>query len=463
MEFIGRQRELDLLRRELDLVGRGGRRPGRCLVLRGRRRVGKSRLLEEFTERSGVPTVFFTAAGAPPVVELSEFRREALASDLPGRELFDGVSLDSWEAALRLLASALPETGPSIVVLDELPYLVSSEPGFEGILQRVWDRVLSRRPVLLVLVGSDLSMMAALDDYGRPFHQRGTPMILAPLNPADVGDMLQLDAADSIDAYLVTGGLPLICADWSPGMDRMGFLADAFASPTSALVVSAELVLAAEFPADAQPRVVLGAVGTGERTFSALQRTTGLPAPSLNRALGLLVRKNIIAAERPLSTAPSRETRYRVTDPYLRFWLFFLGSRISEIDRGRGDRVLERVRAGWSSWAGRAVEPVVREALLRLEEPAAVGGYWTRNNDVEIDLVGADRVPVARRIDFVGSIKWRTDRAFDARDLADLLRERDRVPGAGPETPMVAVTRGSVAVEGLAGSYRPADLVEAWR
>jgi AAA+ ATPase superfamily predicted ATPase len=246
-------------------------------------------------------------------------------------------------------------------------------------------------------------------------------------------------------------------------MDRMGFLADAFASPTSALVVSAELVLAAEFPADAQPRVVLGAVGTGERTFSALQRTTGLPAPSLNRALGLLVRKNIIAAERPLSTAPSRETRYRVTDPYLRFWLFFLGSRISEIDRGRGDRVLERVRAGWSSWAGRAVEPVVREALLRLEEPAAVGGYWTRNNDVEIDLVGADRVPVARRIDFVGSIKWRTDRAFDARDLADLLRERDRVPGAGPETPMVAVTRGSVAVEGLAGSYRPADLVEAWR
>lgn len=155
----------------------GGSRPGRCLLLRGRRRVGKSRLVEVFAERSGVPSMYFTASGAAPALELSEFQREVLASDLPGRELFEGVALQSWDAALRLLASALPQDRPSVVVLDELPYLAASDPGFEGMLQRVWDRVLARRRVLLLLVGSDLSMMAALNEYGRPFHQRATPMV----------------------------------------------------------------------------------------------------------------------------------------------------------------------------------------------------------------------------------------------------------------------------------------------
>lgn len=431
-------------------------------MLRGRRRVGKSRLVEVFVERSEVPSMYFTASGAASALELRELGREVLASDLPGRELFEGVAPHSWEAALRLLASALPQDSPSVVVIDELPYLAASDPGFEGMLQRIWDRVLSRCPVLLLLVGSDLSMMTALNEYGRPFHQRATPMVLQPLSPAEVGHVLDLDAADAIDSHLITGGLPLICADWTPGTSRREFLRSSLAAPTSALVVSAELALAAEFPADAQPRTVLTVIGSGERTFTAIQRATGLPAASLNRALGILTRKQIVAAERPVSTSPSRETRYRVADPYLRFWLFFLGSRLSEVDRGRSDRLLARIEQGWGSWRGRAVEPVVREAMRRLADSPAVGGYWTRTNDVEVDLVGADRYPVASRVDFVGSIKWHDERGFDNHDLTGLLRGRDRVPGADDDTPLIAVSRAGIDVDGLAAGYGPADLIDAW-
>jgi hypothetical protein len=96
---------------------------------------------------------------------------------------------------------------------------------FEGILQRAWDRELSRKPVLLILIGSDLSMMEALSSYGRPFHQRGKEMVLGPLNPAEVGEMLRLEPADAFDAALVTGGLPLICAAWRPVTDLWPFLA----------------------------------------------------------------------------------------------------------------------------------------------------------------------------------------------------------------------------------------------
>lgn len=466
MDFVGRRAELRLLSRELDLVRRGGSRPGRCLLLRGRRRVGKSRLAEAFIAGADVPSVFFTAAGGSPAADRAEFAREVLASDLPGRRLFDGVRLDSWGAALRLLAAALPQDAPSVVVLDEVPYLTAADPDLEGVLQRAWDRLFSHRPVLLVLIGSDLSTMTALNDHGRPFHQRGTPMLLAPLNPADLAAMLDLPPADAVDAYLVTGGLPLICADWPTGADRREMLRDALSVPTSALVVSAELSLAAEFPAEANARAVLSAIGSGERTFSAVQRAAGVPAASLARTLDQLARKQLVAAERPLSTTPSKETRYRIEDPYLRFWLFFLGRHLAEIDRGRGDRVLDRIDRGWTSWRGRAVEPVVRDALRRTGPDAVVGAYWTRSSDVEVDLVGADRGPVARRVSLVGSVKWREEGLFDHHDLSALITARGRVPGATADTALVAVSRTGtdpgLLAGGLLSSVGPAELVAAW-
>lgn len=89
--------------------------------------------------------------------------------------------------------------------------------------------------------------------------------------------------------------------------------------PTSALLVSGERALAAEFPTEAQAHNVLAAIGHGERTFSLIARAAGgLSTTSLSRALDLLVSRRMVAAELPLSTTPSRLTRYRIEDPYLR-------------------------------------------------------------------------------------------------------------------------------------------------
>lgn len=92
-----------------------------------------------------------------------------------------------------------------------MPYLIDADSHFEGTLQRSFDRELSRKRVLLIGIGSDLAMMEALNEYGRPFHQRASEMVVPPLSPLEVGSMLGLEAADSFDAYMVTGGLPLIC------------------------------------------------------------------------------------------------------------------------------------------------------------------------------------------------------------------------------------------------------------
>lgn len=213
---------------------------------------------------------------------------------------------------------------------------------------------------------------------------------------------------------------------------------------------SAARSLAAEFPTEAQARTVLGAIGRGERTFTLIGRAAGgLNPRSVSRSLELLTSRRMVAAELPLSTKPSRETRYRIDDPYLRFWLSFIGPGIPAIERGRGDRVLDTIRAGWTSWRGRAIEPVVREALWRLGSddgqlpagPDAIGGYWPRTNDPEIDIVGADRAPIAKKITLVGSVKWLEKKPFDNRDLARLIPHRSQLPGADDTTPLLAVTR----------------------
>lgn len=120
-----------------------------------------------------MPHLFFTAsAQSSRDADLALFVEAAASSDLPGA----GV----------------------------LPYLIANDTGFEGSLQKVFDRELSRRPVLLLCIGSDLAMMEALNDYGRPFHQRATEMVIPPLNPADVAAMLDLPPADAFDAFLIT-------------------------------------------------------------------------------------------------------------------------------------------------------------------------------------------------------------------------------------------------------------------
>lgn len=448
-------------------------KPGRAILIRGRRRVGKSRLVEEFLARAGVPSVYFTASRRSTREELRLFAEEVASSDLPDADLFAGLELASWDAALRLLASAVPDSG-CVVVIDELPYLTAGDPAFEGTLQKMFDRELSRRRVLLVGIGSDLAMMEALNEYGRPFHQRATEMVLPPLSPAEVASMLGLGAADALDAYLVTGGLPLICDEWRSGLDLGAYLRRAVPDPTSALLVSAERALAAEFPAEAQAGTVLGAIGAGERTFTNIGRAAGdLQQASLNRSLKLLVDKRVVAVDQPLSTKPSpRDKRYRVADPYLRFWLAFLGPHLAEIERGRGDRVLGRIRTAWPSWRGRAIEPVLRESLDRLPPAAAgvvedgararpagvVGGYWTRTNDPEIDVVVADRGPVAQHIAAVGSIKWLENAPFDRHDLSRLLLHRAQLPGAGDDTPLLVLSRSGCEVDGVT-AYRPEDLL----
>ena len=468
--FVGRQKELETLTIALGRVDvhMDHGTPGLCLFVRGRRRVGKSRLLEVFIDRAGVPHLFFTASQQGGR-ELRLFAEEAVTSTLSNARAFAGVTPDTWDGALTLLNAALPSDQVSVVVIDEFPYLTAGDPSIEGTFQKHWDRHLSKKPVLLLLVGSNLAAMEALNTSGRPLFERGVEMVVPPLSPREVADIVgSASAQEAFDAYLITGGMPMLCDEWPTGVSADEYLETVLHESSSMFVTGALRSLDVEFPTEALARDILTRIGSGEMTFSNIARAAGgLQATSLSRGLEILTSRRIVVRQVPLSTKPSREARYRVTDPYMQFWLQFVGPYLPEIDRGRGDRTLERARLSFSRWRGRAMEPVAREALQRLlplngVDAGAVGGYWTRTNVPEIDLIGADREPVARSITFAGSIKWLDTAPLSQADFNELVTGAQRVPGIDASTPLVAVSRTGVTAKGAALALGPEHLLSAW-
>ena len=478
--FVGRSIELALLGKRLARVTSSG--AGSAIAIRGRRQVGKSRLVQEFCDQSHVPYLYFTAIkGASPVEAVASLYADLRDSTLPSDpDLVPTQSSGSWPDAFRVLASVLP-AAPAILVLDEVPWLTEQDGLFDGALQAAWDRLLSKRPLFLLLLGSDLHMMERLTSYDRPFYGRADNLLLGPLDPAETGSIIGLSGADAIDAHLVSGRLPGILRAWPHGTPALPFIEAECTDPASPLFGVPEVALMAEFPAPDQARRVLEAVGDGDRTFANIAAAAGsrdgaLPSGSLSPLLSRLVEeKRVLALDQPLSIQPGKPGLYRIADSNLRLYVGVLRAAQEQTRRGLSEAAIRLVQRRWTAWRGRAVEPLIRESLmlaaltgaLPWPDTEVVGGWWNRQFNPELDLVGADRAPVAQRVHFVGSIKW-LGTPFDGHDLAALRHDAVCVPGFTPNgTGLVVVSLSGVVPNLDRGAgplvWSPQDVVDAWR
>ncbi len=473
MEFVGRDTEMAALKAEYDRVKAG--RQGGFAWLRGRRRVGKSRLVQEFCDQIGAPYAFYQAPRREMRVALAAFVDAIARSSLPAAATFDGASYDSWPAAIRAAVQGIDPARPAILVIDELPYLTERDPDVTADLQLAWDRILEKVPLLLICIGSDVRMMESLLAERAPLYGRPTVELrVAPLDPAVVARLTDApDSAAAFDRYLIVGGFPELASSWPRGIGRKAFLRKALAHDRTPLVAAASQILISEFPRELQIRNVVEAIGHGESSYSRIQARSGVKGNTLNEALEVLAeQKGLVARELPYAVPPGKKApRYVVADPYLRFWLRFVGPHLDEIARGRPDFAIERIERDWATYRGRAVEPLVRVALERLlDEPATseglggsryVGAWWRRDHSIEVDLVGGDR-PDPTRIGFVGSVKWRERGRFSATDLEQLGASRAAVPGA-EGAKLVAVSRGGFEKGlGADATFGPDELLAAW-
>lgn len=457
MKFWGRQRELARLRDEFDAVGKSGE--GRMLAIRGRRQVGKSRLLTQFAETTGSPYLFATALKhASLTAQLSQLTTDLHASRVPlaNAELAFAATPASWVDLFSRLGLAIG-SNPAIVVIDEFPWAVETDDTLEGTLQHAWDRTLERLPVLLVLVGSDVAMMERLTGHDRPLYGRAGEMTISTFTPAEVAEALPDDrsATDVLDVYLTTGGYPRLVSSARAHASARAFVHSQLQDDQSPLSVTGLRMLDAEFRDDVGSRAVLEAIGAveiGHASFSSAVSRLGDDAATagtaVTRALPALVsNRGVVAIDTPVGAKPStRLRRYRIVDPYLRFWFRYCSPHLAAMARGRSDLAIDSYARDFPSWRGKTIEPIVHEAVFRLASQDArlaglvhVGAWWDRTGTREVDVVGALR---SRDVAVIGTIKWRMDTTVSATDVAEIAAARAVVPRAGAAALLVVCPAG---------------------
>jgi AAA+ ATPase superfamily predicted ATPase len=177
------------------------------IMMRGRRQVGKSTLVEQWLQKNTVKHVFFTASKAGTDQNLRAFTNALKESNLNQQGFYTDIEFTSWEAILKQVAGRALSSDPSVVVIDELPYIVEKDQSFTSVIQQVWEDTLKKKPVLLILIGSDIHMMEELGLYDQPLYQRARELVVKPFTPHQALGLLKLPPEQTLEAYLITGGL----------------------------------------------------------------------------------------------------------------------------------------------------------------------------------------------------------------------------------------------------------------
>ena len=398
----------DLVDRERELAaldGAAGRRGGQLAIVWGRRRVGKTYLLEAFSRRRR--SLYYTASAQSTPVELAAFT-DAVREQLGAEGLPPGYAFPDWDAALAFVTE---RAGAErlVVVLDEFPYLVGSTPGLESVVQRWWDRSGRRSGVMLVLCGSAVAVMQQLAAAAAPLHQRATlSLYLAPLDYRAAGQFVaRLKPAERAVVYGICGGTPLYLEQWDDGADLKSNLVRLFGSPASPLVDAAELVLSGELPETEGAFRILSAVAIGKTRPGEIADYARV---AVERPLKRLTTLGILERRVPALDDPERTKRaiYRISDRYFAFWFRFIASHRADIARGLGAQLVERrILPGLDDYMGPVFEDLAREHARHLAaagelEADRVEGWWSADGRFEIDLV----VISGREVNFVGEAKW---------------------------------------------------------
>ncbi len=200
--FVDRQRELAYFD---DLLTRQWPGPAQLILLYGRRRIGKTALLLEWAERNAVPHTYWAAEKEP-----ADLQRRKLYARLLNLPIRQAPRLDSWAELWDAVAAIIADRR-QILILDELPYAVESDPATLSALQHAWDAHFQRSSLVIVLCGSQVKVMESLQMHQSPLFGRLTGQwYLDPLPFSALRDFFpDWSAEERVAAYTVTGGVPV--------------------------------------------------------------------------------------------------------------------------------------------------------------------------------------------------------------------------------------------------------------
>jgi hypothetical protein len=418
MKYLDRESEMALLEDHLQRPGAG------LFVLYGRRRIGKTALLEAVLKNRR-RVAYHVGTRSTLTEELA--RLSTTIADAWDAPLLRAQPLRSSEAMLALLEGM---ERPGVLVLDEFPFLAESDPSLPGLIQASWDRKLSRSGMKLVFCGSSVGIMQDTFFSSRAplFGRRTGQLRLGPLPIASLRQAISGKPHDVVELAALFGAVPGYLQRLTPTRGLLSNLREHVLRRGEPLYEEVPFLLREELR---EPRVyhaILAAVAGGARKFGEISSKVGLDRANLSRYLAVLSDLGLLEREVPVTERlpdKSRKGLYRISDPFLATWFTFVHPYRDLLERGTIDEVVERfVRPRIGAYLSRAVEPILASLLREVPaselvpfSPAFVGRHWTPSSELDVVLLDAERTRA-----FIVEIKW--TRSKVDRGLLDALRAR---------------------------------------
>ncbi len=391
--FIGREQELNTLNKlyhsdKFEFV-----------VIYGRRRVGKTALISEFSKDKD--TIFFTGVETNAKQNLDNFSRCIM-------EYNTGIAVDSsfssFQSALEYVFG-LAKTKRLVLVIDEYPYVARASKSLASTLQLLIDKNKDSSKLFLILCGSSMSY---IEDhvlaYKAPLYGRRTAQL--KIKPFDFFEVCRYFAKfsdiDKALAYGIVGGTPQYLMQIDDHLSIEDNIKNTHLTPSSSIFEEPNNLLKQEVREPAIYNAVITAIATGCSKMNEISNKIDEDTSVCATYIKNLIALGIVKKESPYGEKSSRKTIYSIEDTMFSFWYRFVPENISVISRGATDLAYRRIAPELPSYMGGVFEEICKQYLwkLLLEDKCAVnfsglGRWWGTNpktrTQEEIDIMGTDK------------------------------------------------------------------------
>lgn len=405
--FIGRENELN----ELNKLYNSHK--FEFTVIYGRRRVGKTALISEFTKDKD--TIFFTGVETNAKQNLDNFSRCIMEYNTG---TYVNTSFPDFQAALEHVFE-LAKTKRIVLVVDEYPYVARASKSLASTLQLLIDKNKDNSKLFLILCGSSMSYMEDhVLAYKAPLYGRRTAQF--KIKPFDFFEacryFTKLSGADKALAYGIVGGTPQYLMMLDDNLSIEENIKNTYLNPSSSIFEEPNNLLKQEVREPAIYNAVITAIATGSSKMNEISNKIDEDTSVCATYIKNLITLGIVKKESPYGEKSSRKTIYSIEDNMFRFWYRFVPENTSIISRGATDLAYKRIAPDLLSYMGGVFEEICKQYLwkLLLEGKCAVnfsdiGRWWGTNpktrSQEEIDIMGTDKDSA-----LFGECKWTNEK-----------------------------------------------------
>ena len=417
--FIGREREVAALDRLYES------NKFEFAVIYGRRRVGKTALINHFIDNK--EAIYFMGVESNEKQNLENFSKSII-------EYSSGIeaktSFLSFQAALEYVFK-LSERKRLILVIDEYPYVARSSKSLASTLQLLIDKYKDTSKLMLILCGSSMSYMEdEVLAYKSPLYGRRTAqMKILPFSFNEVCRYLKnYSDEDKALAYGIVGGTPQYLLQIDDRLSIEDNIKNTYLNPISFLYEEPTNLLKQEVREPAIYTAIITAIAVGASRMSDISNKVGEDSNICANYLKSLINLGIVKKETPYGEKTSRKSIYSIEDNMFRFWYRFVPNNNSVIMRGAADIVYRRIEPQLSEYMGAVFEEICKQYLWKLlldgnspVEFSELGRWWGNDpiekKQTEIDIMGEQDKKTA----LFGECKW-TNEKVDLGVLETLIK-----------------------------------------